>query len=140
MSKRKHTVEEFMSTALITMRAADPVTDAVREMRLASIRHVPVVDAGGRVVGVLSSHDVVAALAAGGSPTVGEVMTASPFTVRPGEPAEHAVGEMIDRKIDCLPVVGEGGELVGIVTATDFLVVAHQALTRTPLGREADEV
>jgi len=129
-----------MSTAVVTMRPTDSVAIAAREMRLAAIRHLVVVDGTGRPVGVLSSHDVVAALAKGDDPSVADVMSRHLVTTRPDEPAEHAVGAMIDRKIDCLPVLGEDGALVGIVTATDFLVVAHQALTRTPLERAPGEI
>jgi CBS-domain-containing membrane protein len=60
--------------------------------------------------------------------------------VGPDTPAEEAVALMIDQKFGALPVTNEDGELIGIVTATDFLVVAHQALTGAPIERLPQEM
>jgi len=48
--------------------------------------------------------------------------------VRGETPAYRAAELMIDRKIGSLPVVGDDGVMIGIVTETDFLAVAHKAL------------
>lgn len=128
-----------MSTSLLSMRETDHVSAALREMALAAIRHLPVVDGAGRLVGLVSSTDLVAAVGHRGDQELGAVMTRELRTVRPHTPAEHAVALMIDHKFNAVPVVGEGGELVGLLTATDFLVVAYQALTGAPIEREAAE-
>ena len=67
-------------------------------------------------------------------------MTTVVHTVTPGARAEDAAGMMMDLKINALPVVDKNGELVGIVTATDYLAVAHQALTGTEVEREVGEI
>lgn len=140
MSKRPHKhVEDLMSTSLISMRETDRVSVALREMTLAGVRHMPVVDGAGRIVGLVSSTDLVAAVGRKEDPELGAIMTREVRTVRPSTLAEHAVAMMIDHKFNALPVVGENGELVGLLTATDFLVVAYQALTGSPIERETAE-
>jgi CBS-domain-containing membrane protein len=47
---------------------------------------------------------------------------------------------MIDQQLNCLPVVDESRRLVGLLTATDFLVVAHQALTGGRIERAPREI
>ncbi|RMH42129.1 MAG: CBS domain-containing protein, partial [Deltaproteobacteria bacterium] len=51
-----------MTTALITMKPTDTVVHADVDMRLANIRHIPVVDDRGKLVGILSNRDVLRAL------------------------------------------------------------------------------
>jgi len=140
MTKRRRFVSDLMSSATITLRESDRLSQAVREMTLASVRHLPVVDAEGGLVGLVSSHDLVAAIERPGDPQLSAFMTRRVISVRRETPAEAAVAIMIDQKVSALPVVGERGEVVGIVTATDFLVVAYQALTGAPVGRLASEI
>lgn len=128
-----------MSTSLISMRETDRVSVALREMTLAAVRHMPVVDGASRIVGLVSSTDLVAAVGRKEDPELGAIMTREVRTVRSDTPAEHAVALMIDHKFNALPVVGERGELIGLLTATDFLVVAYQALTGSPIERESAE-
>lgn len=51
---------------------------------------------------------------------LGDIMTAPPVTVREDASLDEVAARMIAHGIGCLPVVGVGGELVGIVTAADF--------------------
>jgi len=53
--------------------------------------------------------------------TVKDIMTAEPVTVRPDLPFKAVVDLLIDREIGGLPVVDEGGVLVGIVTESDLI-------------------
>jgi len=129
-----------MSRGVLTMRSTDTVYQAAREMSVAAIRHMPIVDAHGKVVGIVSSHDLIAALAQHDDAELGRVMTTVVHTVSPGARADDAAGMMIDLKVNALPVVAKNGELVGIITATDFLAVAHQVLGGQAVEREVGEV
>lgn len=128
-----------MSSHVISLRATDPISVALREMTLASIRHLPIVDGHGKLVGLVSSTDLITASGRADDAEIGSVMTRELHTVTADDPAERAVALMIDQKFNAVPVVGGAGELVGIVTATDFLVVAYQALTGAKIEREPDE-
>ncbi|MGZ3444106.1 MAG: CBS domain-containing protein, partial [Myxococcaceae bacterium] len=58
-------VESLMSTGLVTLREADSIAIADLEMKLGSLRHLPVVDDMGELIGLLSARDVLAGLASG---------------------------------------------------------------------------
>lgn len=129
-----------MSRQLITLRDTDRVSQAVREMGIASIRHMLVVDRHERLVGIASTDDLVHALSRRGDVQLHEVMTTDIVTVTPDTPANEAIGKLIDFKIHALPVVTKERELCGIITATDFLAVAHQALIGEDLARIPGEL
>lgn len=125
------TVGDFMTTALITMRASVTVKQADVDMRLANIRHVPVVDDKGNMVGILSNRDVLRALGASGSGEnirIGDIMTSSVRTCREDTPAGNAAEAMLEHKIGALPVVGDAGELIGLITESDFVRIVYDTL------------
>jgi CBS domain-containing protein len=123
-------VRDLMTTALITVRPRETVERADLDMKLAGIRHLPVLDERGRLVGVVSDRDLLRAFGLAGKKEVviGEVMTAKAITVTEDTPAADAVEILIANKIGCLPVVSDDGHLVGLVTDTDFLELASRAL------------
>jgi CBS domain-containing protein len=117
------TVGQFMSTDLFTMRPDDLVDLAASLMDWRHIRHVPVEDEGGHLVGLISHRTLLRLLARGqhdGRVAVKEIMKADPVTVTPATPTLEAIELMRARRVGCLPVV-EDDVLVGIVTAMDFL-------------------
>lgn len=123
-------VDSLMSTALITVRDTDSIGQAEAEMKLGSMRHVPVIDDNQNLVGVLSARDVLAALAKGKkSVRVGEYMSRQPITVTPDTPVPDAIDLLLEHRFGSLPVVGSDGHLMGIVTETDFLRASRDALS-----------
>ena len=123
-------VGDLMSTALIVVRDSDSIGVADAQMKLGAIRHIPVVDAKQNLVGILSSRDVLLALARGKkSIRVGETMTRDPVTVTPDTPVHEAIELLLEHRFGSLPVLGTDGHLMGIVTDTDFLVAAREAFT-----------
>jgi CBS domain-containing protein len=135
--KRSPRVEDFMSTAVITLKETDTLSRAELEMRLAEIRHLPVVDAKNHLVGVVSDRDVLRSRGRDGEDTlrVAEVMTRGVRTATPRTLAHDAARTMLEHRIGCLPVIGDGEQLVGIITETDFLLVAERALEGHDVSR-----
>ena len=127
MSIRNQRVGEIMTTALITMKASEMLSEADAEMKLANIRHIPVVDDTGHVLGILSSRDIARAFGPrrGHSLVVGEIMSKGVRTVSETTTASDAAELMIEHKISSLPVLGDESQLIGMVTATDLLRVAY---------------
>jgi CBS domain-containing membrane protein len=125
-------IESVMTTAVLTVKDTDTLAVASERMEAAGIRHLPVSDARNHVVGILSNRDLAAAGRRSKTKRVGEVMSRAVMTVRPDDPAEKAVALMLANKVGSVPVVDDEETLVGIVTETDFLQVAYQALTRGP--------
>lgn len=129
-------ISDIMSTALITGYARDPVDEGLIEMKMASIRHLLVIDETGKLLGVVSDRDVLLSLGANSDRTVylKDIMTKQVVTVHQNDDAAEALGLMLDHKIGSLPVVGSKGQLVGVVTETDFLQLAHGFLTKPKAG------
>ena len=128
-SESYRTVGQFMSTDLFTVRPDDLVDLAASVMHWRHVRHVPVEDDEGRLVGLLSHRNLLRLLAGRGTGqlreavTVRDIMKADPVTVSPQTPTLEAIELMRARGVGCLPVV-ENGALVGIVTAHDFLSIS----------------
>ena len=123
-SQNYQTVGQFMATDLFTVRPDDLVDLAASVMTWRHIRHVPVEDAEGRLVGLVS-HRALLKLLTGGTPnknpvTVREIMTSTPLTVSSTTPTLEAMEIMRQNRVGCLPVLDDG-RLVGIVTSYDFL-------------------
>jgi CBS domain-containing protein len=138
--KNQPKVEDFMSTAVITMKESDTLSAAQIEMRMAEIRHLPVVDKKGHVVGVVSDRDILRNITKiDGAPTpVTHIMARRVQTVKPDTPAATAATMMLEHKFGCLPVVGDDEQIVGIITDTDFLKIAEQALLGVDVTRGAE--
>jgi CBS domain-containing membrane protein len=128
-------VRDLMSRDPKTLGRNDQLSLADDLMRQERIRHLPVLDEDGELVGILSQRDLfrgalARALGYGetaqrrvlGLLAVKEVMTNQVVTVAPDASVTDAARTMVDRKIGCLPVV-EGGKLVGILTEGDFVEV-----------------
>ena len=124
-------VGQIMSRDLITVQAEDTVTLAEAMMRWEGIRHIPVENEEGELVGMFSLNDVVQALRTSKSQEegmrIGEIMHDSPRTVSADMPTVDAIRIMRDENISALPVVRDG-KLEGILTDSDFLVVAARLL------------
>lgn len=129
------TVADLMSTALITVSANDPVTGAHAEMEVGVVRHLPVIDDRGHLVGVLSDRDVLRATAGKKPQRVADIMTRDVVTTRPETAAHTAAGLMLEYSISSLMVVDESLTLVGVVTMTDFVELARRSLLGLPLER-----
>jgi CBS domain-containing protein len=128
MHRRTTTVEDVMTTALTTIHPEEPVETADLEMKLADVRHIPVVGPKNRLVGILSNRDLLRSLGGPRGRSIGDIMTRRVHTVRASDPARRAVDILLEHKIGCLPVLGDDEQLVGIVTETDFLRVARDSL------------
>lgn len=123
-------VSDIMTTALVTGRPEDLVDQAMYEMKLSAIRHLPVVEDKSRLVGIVSDRDVLLSLGTSQDNTVylKDIMSQTPQTIRDDSDAIEAIIIMLELKIGCLPVLGASGQLVGVVTDTDFLRVAYDLL------------
>jgi CBS domain-containing protein len=128
MHRRTTTVEDVMTTALTTIHPEEPVDSADLEMKLAAIRHIPVVGPKNRLVGILSDRDLLRSVRNPKGRFISDIMTRRVHTVRASDPARRAVDLLLEHKIGCVPVLGEEDELVGIVTETDFLRIARDSL------------
>lgn len=133
-------VRDAMTPGPVTIDAEAPVETAVATMRERRLRHLPVVDDTGRLIGIVTDRDLRSALlgpaiadylpsaqgrlrrmAAGlNEIRVTHVMTWGAVTVGPEAPLAQAAAIMADARVGSLPVV-DHGRLIGIVTERDVV-------------------
>lgn len=129
----KARVKNLMTADVITLsqRQSVPLAEAV--MKLKRVRHLPVVDADGELVGLVTHRDLLRAklstltgLTEDERTTqelsipVSSIMQTDVWTISPETIATKAANMLRDHSYGCLPVV-EGGKLVGILTEADFV-------------------
>jgi CBS domain-containing protein len=146
-------VEDAMTRDVASVREDTPIDEVVRRLVGQNFRALPVVDADGRVVGIVTSSDLVergglharidslAALDADGlrrevarlgqgNQFARHLMTAPVVTARPEEPLAAAAHRMVVRRLKRLPVVDADGRLVGMVSRVDVLRTVGEGYPR----------
>ena len=124
------TVGQIMTTDLFTVQPGDIVDLAASVMEWSHVRHVPVEDDSGCLVGLLSHWDLLRLIARGSSQDlveVGTIMRRDPVTVGPDFKTIDAIHLMRSKRVACLPVV-EKDHLVGMITERDLIIVSSKLL------------
>jgi CIC family chloride channel protein len=119
-----------MQVAVKTVGSNAAVGDAIVTLADSHISAVPVVDAAGRMVGVVSSTDILTSEAEACDCTereslfedtsVSEIMTPRPLTVSPDAEVREAAQQMLYADIHRLFVV-EDGRVVGVISTSDIM-------------------
>ena len=126
---RVRDILKLKGDALFSIEPQCALADAVRQMVEHDIGSLVVMDQG-RMTGLITFREVLAALDAGGGQLgearVGEVMLPDPVCGSPDDTVDHMRATMTDRHIRYLPIV-EAGRLLGILSFHD---VARAALTQ----------
>lgn len=143
-------VEEIMTTRLYTLTADHSVYDARQLMHDKDIRHIPIVNEPGQLVGLITQRDLLRAsesslhvtsdearIALEQQHRISEVMTTHIHTIHPGESLKAAALQLRKFKHGCLPVVANG-QLLGIITDTDFVGVAVHLIEQMESQNTAD--
>ena len=123
-------VVERMTVNPVTISQEALVEQALQMMETRKLRHLPVVDAKGNLVGIVSEKDLLRARA---EEPVREVMTREVITVTEYTALEEAARIMADHRISSLPVMRHG-KLVGIITETDLLRIFLELLSAREKG------
>ena len=129
-----HRVEQYMTTDLFTVHEDEVIDLVANVMDWKHIRHVPVEDDHGHLVGLVSYRSLLRLLARDlphgreRPVPVKELMQRDLVTVSPKTSTMEAIKIMRTNKVACLPVVTEDNRLLGIVSERDFLRVAAELL------------
>jgi CBS domain-containing protein len=117
---------------VVTVRRTDSLTDAAKLMREHHVGYLVVIDpdftgATARPIGVLTDRDIVVSVVArDASPrafTVADIMTPNPVVLELADTIAAALAEMRRIGVRRMPVIGETGELVGLLSLDDVLDV-----------------
>jgi CBS domain-containing protein len=123
-------VEKIMNRHVIT---AEPETTLLEATQIMADNHIGciIIAKKGKAVGMLTERDVMVAIASDEynvkKTKVETVMTHYLITIGPKRPLSKAIRLMSENKIKKLPVIDDKGKLVGIITASDIIIVQPKA-------------
>jgi acetoin utilization protein AcuB len=137
MSTKAVSVSQIMTTEVITVRPDDTMEMVHRIFHATDIHHLPVVDADGKVVGIVSKADYYSISNAFPlfrpdlrdaanqrlfrSLLVDDVMTRQVATLFPDDSITVAAGFFKENLFHAIPIVDKHGKLLGILTTFDLL-------------------
>ena len=135
-------VRDLMTAPALAMKEDDTVSELYDLMDTQHVRHIPVVDDEGDLVGLVSHRDLLRLALAWQNDLpvtvqrqilartrVEEILTRDVETVEANQDIGDAVDLMLENKYGCLPVV-EGTRLVGILTESDFVRFVGRKMSR----------
>jgi CBS domain-containing protein len=112
-------VSELMLRDVTLVPPEDTVQNAARAIADIDSRFI-LVGVDERVAGILTIRDILIRLVAAGlDPTatpVSQVMSSFLFTCTEEDTAENVAERMAEHRIEQMPVLDEGGRLVGVIT------------------------
>lgn len=128
-------VSDVMSYDLITLEVEQLSYHACFKMEEHSLRHLPIVDSEGQLVGILSERDLKKRMYDAFNPEdqsfddvafmlkeVGDVMTQDPVVAFPSDSVQSVIHKMLEHTISSVVVVAtDSHKPIGIVTSTDLL-------------------
>jgi len=128
-------VSRSMTQKVITTGSEASVFDAYEKMSQNRIRHLPIIDADGRLIGIVTDRDIRSALPysmikdpARTAETekvkdlkVKDIMTTDPKTIGPHHTIQDALVLIQELRVGALPVVDKEGKLKGILSVRDLL-------------------
>jgi len=129
------TVAEIMTREPYSLGPDDSLASARQMMTEHHIRHIPVLSGDGSLIGLVSQRDVLAAEDStvlneeGGPDSRDQYVAISSIMTTPVQSVEESAGlrgtamHLQKNKLGCLPVLNEG-QLVGIITDSDFVAIA----------------
>ncbi len=123
-------VAQLMQTDVESIAPDALVNDAALAMADAHITGLPVVDQLGRMIGVISTTDILGSAQEAGAPRTGDavyegtlvrdLMTPRPVTTGPGATIQEAAQLLLHADVHRLFVV-DGDHLVGVISTTDIV-------------------
>jgi CBS domain-containing protein len=118
---------DVMSRPVLTVRAGDTVEQAAALLSHKNVTAAPVLDAEGKLAGIVSEGDLLRARVAtdhGGvriATLVGDVMTRTVVALAPGTELSELAEAMLHNNVHSVPIVDDEAEVVGIVCRHDLL-------------------
>jgi CBS domain-containing protein len=120
-----HNILKVKGTAVATIDPDDSLAEATAALRDHGVGALVVSRDGRAIDGIVSERDIVRALAAHGSSTLGRsvasAMSTAVTTCHGHDTVDQMMGMMTERRIRHLPVVDDDGQLAGIISIGDVV-------------------
>ncbi len=114
----KNMAKDIMTKKVVTVCPKTKVKEAIQLMVKNEVSGLPVLDDKGKVVGLLTEAD---AMAARSTQNVESAMTKRVFKAAPDDSIKSVADTLMKRKIKRVPVVDKAGKLLGVVSRRDVL-------------------
>jgi len=129
-------VSKSMTRKVITIDKDAGIFEAYEKMAQHRIRHLPVVDADNRLIGMVTDRDIRSVVPyelfkdpdkqkieknSVASKKIEDIMTPNPVFISPSSTIQDALLLIDEKRIGALPVVGEDGRVRGIISVRDLL-------------------
>ncbi len=128
-------IDRSMTKRVVTIGKETNILEARDLMKENRIRHLPVVEPDGKLIGIVTDRDIRSAMPSTlqdelnceavddklRQVTVGRFMTPDPITIRPTYTIQDALLLIQDKKVGAFPVVDEAGKLKGIISVRDLI-------------------
>jgi L-aspartate semialdehyde sulfurtransferase len=102
----------------VTCIEEEPIRAIAERIVTRSVNHIVVVDASGKLRGIVTSWDITRAMAEG-KKALADIESHHVVTAKPDEPLENASKRMAQHNISALPVIDSENKVLGIVTSED---------------------
>lgn len=130
--------DQIMQPQVVTLLADDDVAHAWRVLVDHQIHQAPVLDAGQRLVGIVSERNLLTTLNVDNGQVrdvlnkrVGDVMATPVVAASPLTDIRRIARVMLERNVDGVPIVNDAGALLGFISRSDIL---NAVVTDPPLS------
>ncbi|NHH88566.1 CBS domain-containing protein [Pseudoalteromonas sp. MB47] len=137
-----HLVSDLMTPDPFAISAQNTLHDAHNLMKEKNVRHIPVINEHGGLVGMLTQKIMIAqvmnimanynasALERKEKQTkVVDIMATDFTSISPEQPLHEVAKFFVENRHGCMPVVDKDNNLVGILTSSDFVRLAAALLS-----------
>lgn len=137
-----HHVADLMTPTPLAIKADNTLHDAHSLMKEKNIRHIPVINENGGLVGMLTQKILIAqvmGIMANYSSTalerkekqtkIHDIMATDFTSITPEQPLREVAHFFVENRHGCMPVVDKDNNLVGILTSSDFVRLAAALLS-----------
>lgn len=124
-------VSDIMNSLVFSLESEDNIQKALKEMQKREIRHLPITNTKGKLIGFLSERDILEKRFLYNDDTeLSKIMTKHVLACKPSAEIRQVAKTLIKERIGCMPIVDEEYKLLGIVTRSDLLrlLVEHPDL------------
>jgi uncharacterized protein (DUF39 family)/predicted transcriptional regulator len=112
-------VKDLMTKDVVTAGPNDSIVSAAKIFSEKKFDHLPIIDASGKLVGIVTSWDIAVAVGTE-KKRLSEVLTSDVITIAEDETVDAVARKLDKYGISGVPVVGAKNELKGILTSEDL--------------------
>jgi uncharacterized protein (DUF39 family)/CBS domain-containing protein len=114
-------VRDIMDIHVVHISEDEEIRTAAKRLLRGETNHLPVLDQGGRVVGIVTTYDISKAVVKKDTGNlVKDIMTRRVIKTTPNEAVDVAAQKLEKNNISALPVVDDAGRLLGLLSAIDL--------------------